>query len=124
MKRGNMNKTILIVDDRPDFANLLANLLRGEDSEIDTAYSVRAAKQKMDLKKYGYAIIDWYMPDGIDLDIIEDIAGDPEVQFLLLTGSPNRIIEDTVQLYGGKYLQKTDANLLNELKRFLEDSFN
>lgn len=124
MKRGNMNKTILIVDDRPDFANLLANLLRGEDSEIDTAYSVRAAKQKMDLKKYGYAIIDWYMPDGIDLDIIEDIAGDPEVKFLLLTGSPNRIIEDTVQLYGGKYLQKTDANLLNELKRFLEDSFN
>ena len=124
MKRGNMNKTILIVDDRPDFANLLANLLRGEDSEIDTAYSVRAAKQKMDLKKYGYAIIDWYMPDGIGLDIIEDIAGDPEVKFLLLTGSPNRIIEDTVQLYGGKYLQKTDANLLNELKRFLEDSFN
>ena len=49
-------KTILIVDDQPDFANLLANLLRGEDSEIDTAYSVRAAKQKMDLKKYGYAI--------------------------------------------------------------------
>ena len=96
-------KTILIVDDRPDFANLLANLLRGEDSEIDTAYSVRAAKQKMDL---------------------EDIAGDPEVKFLLLTGSPNRIIEDTVQLYGGKYLQKTGANLLNELKRFLEDSFN
>lgn len=117
-------KTILIVDDRPDFANLLANLLRGEDSEIDTAYSVRAAKQKMDLKKYGYAMIDWYMPDGIGLDIIEDIAGDPEVKFLLLTGSPNRIIEDTVQLYGGKYLQKTDANLLNELKRFLEDSFN
>ena len=114
-------KTILIVDDRPDFANLLANLLRGEDSEIDTAYSVRAAKQKMDLKKYGYAII---VPDGIGLDIIEDIAGDPEVKFLLLTGSPNRIIEDTVQLYGGKYLQKTDANLLNELKRFLEDSFN
>ena len=28
-------KTILIVDDRPDFANLLANLLRGEDSEIE-----------------------------------------------------------------------------------------
>lgn len=117
-------KTILIVDDRPDFANLLANLLRGEDSEIDTAYSVRAAKQKRDLKKYGYAIIDWCMPDGIGLDIIEDIAGDPEVKFLLLTGSPNRIIEDTVQLYGGKYLQKTGANLLNELKRFLEDSFN
>ena len=40
------------------------------------------------------------------------------MKFLLLTGSPNRIIEDTVQLYGGKYLQKTDANLLNELKRF------
>lgn len=117
-------KTILIVDDQPDFANLLANLLRGEDSVIDTAYSVREAKQKMDLKKYGYAIIDWCMPDGIGLDIIEDIAGDPEVKFLLLTGSPNRIIEDTVQLYGGKYLQKTGANLLNELKRFLEDSFN
>ena len=64
------------------------------------------------------------MPDGIGLDIIEDIAGDPEVKFLLLTGSPNRIIEDTMQLYGGKYLQKTGANLLNELKRFLEDSFN
>lgn len=46
------------------------------------------------------------------------------MKFLLLTGSPNRIIEDTVQLYGGKYLQKTGANLLNELKRFLEDSFN
>ena len=38
-------KTVLIVDDQPDFAELLANLLRGEDNEIDTAYSVREAKQ-------------------------------------------------------------------------------
>ena len=117
-------KTILIVDDRPDFANLLANLLRGEDSEIDTAYSVREAKQKMDLKKYGYAIIDWSMPDGIGLDIIEDIAGDPGAKFMVLTGSPNRIIEDTVYLYGGEYLQKTDSDLLNELKHFLGDPCN
>ena len=44
-------KTILIVDDQPDFAELLAYLLRGEDNEIDTAYSVREAKQKMGSKK-------------------------------------------------------------------------
>ena len=39
----------------------------------------------MDLKKYGYAIIDWSMPDGIGLDIIEDIAGDPGAKFMVLT---------------------------------------
>jgi DNA-binding response OmpR family regulator len=83
---------ILIVEDDPNIAANLAELLTNEGHEAATAASVTAARASLQGRKPQIVFLDVYLPDGKGLDLLNDIKGIP---FIVVTGSPE---EDTADL--------------------------
>lgn len=82
---------ILIVEDDPNIAANLAELLTNEGHEAVTAASVAAARASIQGRKPQIAFLDMYLPDGKGLDLLPDIEGIP---FIVVTGSPEEATVD------------------------------
>jgi PAS domain S-box-containing protein len=101
---------LLIVDDEPEVGELLADILRGEDSVIDIAATGQAALQLLEKGEYDAILSDLRMPemDGPELyRRIEQLWPQRARQVVFITGDA---LSPTVQTFlagtGQPYLEK------------------
>jgi len=92
------NKTILLVDDDPDFVEILSSKLKEVGFNIEIAYNGKEALEKLNQIKPDLIILDVMMPemDGIDLAFeITKRFNLNEYKFIFLTnyGEDNPLFE-------------------------------
>lgn len=77
---------ILIVDDEPDLAELIALTLKRMQIESDTAQTLSAARAALLLGRYALCLLDLKLPDGDGMDLVEWIQKEiPELPVAVLT---------------------------------------
>ncbi len=81
-------KRVLIVDDEPNLAIILAHNLRGlgKEYEVEIANTGREALAKLKDEDYALVLTDYMMPDMNGLDLIQEIKHlAPETQVVMMT---------------------------------------
>lgn len=84
---------VQIVDDDPWIANLLEQLVLSirPGAEIECFASVQAAIDAWQPNRYQLVIVDWNLPDGTGLDVMQKIRRlDKDVPLLVVTGRADR----------------------------------
>ena len=109
---------VLIVDDEPNSAEMLATVVRGEGFTTAVAGSLREARQQLVMMPAQVVLLDLRLPDGSGMDLFEDteLRGDAEI--VLITGHAS--LETSIQalrLGAADYLTKPVA--VAQLKRVL-----
>jgi CheY-like chemotaxis protein len=78
---------ILVVDDDPDVADLVAAILRPEGLEVETVHGGRAALERLAAEPYDLVICDLVMPEMDGLAVYRAIQKrDSRPLFLFLSG--------------------------------------
>ena len=68
---------LLVVEDEPDLADVVARGLRRDGHAVDVATRVSEAELKLRSAGYDLAILDWNLPDGSGLQLCRDlVSGD------------------------------------------------
>jgi DNA-binding response OmpR family regulator len=65
---------LLVVEDEPDLADVVARGLRRDGHAVDIALNVFEAEVKLRSAGYDLAILDWNLPDGSGLDLCRDLV--------------------------------------------------
>jgi two-component system NtrC family sensor kinase len=101
---------ILVIDDEPDVAGVLTDLLKAENGQVETASDGRAALAKLGQAEYDLILCDVRMP-GLDGPDLYKALGrsHPELlsQFVFLTG-------DTLNPESREFVQQTGAPCLGK----------
>ena len=87
---GNTGK-ILIVEDEQLIAEMLKDVLVHADfdpTNIDLAKTVAEGQECLRREKYSVVICDMQLPDGLGLEVIEDLRG-TGTKVLMMTGNDN-----------------------------------
>ena len=82
---------ILLVEDDPELAGLLATGLRGESYAVDVATTVAEATELLIATRYDVACVDLGLPDGDGLELVRDLGAGSELK------RPERIIITTAR---------------------------
>jgi two-component system response regulator AtoC len=109
---------VLIVDDEPNSAEMLATVVRGEGFTTSVAGSLREARQQLMMMPAQVVLLDLRLPDGSGMDLFEDTALRGNAEIVLITGHAS--LETSVQalrLGAADYLTKPVA--VPQLKRVL-----
>jgi two-component system, NtrC family, response regulator HydG len=111
---------ILLVDDDIEFLNATEALLGMLGHEVDTATSVKGAKEIAQTGRYSHVILDLLLPDGSGLHLLDEITGpdNDEIKIAFVTGHSS--VKSVVSnLYGPNihYLLKPVS--LDDLKNFI-----
>ena len=78
---------VLLVDDEPDFTQILARRLESRGVQVDTAASGHEAVEKVKDKSYDAVFLDLAMPGMDGMETLKRLLGDnPDLQVVLLTG--------------------------------------
>ena len=92
---------LLVVEDEPDLADVIARGLRRDGHAVDIALTVSEADFKLRSAGYDLAVLDWNLPDGSGLQLCRDlVSGDQPTlegerpRILMLTARDD--IEDRV----------------------------
>ena len=68
---------LLVVEDEPDLAEVIARGLRRDGHAVDVALTAYDANMKLRSSDYDLAVLDWNLPDGSGLDLCRDlVSGD------------------------------------------------
>ena len=82
-----IHKHLLLVENNEREANLLKTILESEGFNVDVAYGGWAALEKLKIRKYDSAILDFGLPDMKGNELAEKITiEDPKMRIILLTG--------------------------------------
>lgn len=82
-----MTEKVLLVDDEPDFLEVMAERMTARGLEVTTAASAHEALQKIEQETFDAVILDLRMPEVDGLETLKIIkAKQPESQVILLTG--------------------------------------
>jgi len=86
---------VLVVEDNPELAQLLAKGLKAADFEVDSAITAEDARSALLTTRYSSVVLDLGLPDADGLSILKEIRGkkDP-VPVLILTArssAPDRV---------------------------------
>ncbi|HEX6947458.1 MAG TPA: response regulator transcription factor [Acidimicrobiia bacterium] len=65
---------LLVVEDEPDLADVVARGLRREGHAVDVATGVGEAEVKLRSAAYDLVILDWNLPDGSGLALCRDLV--------------------------------------------------
>ncbi len=65
-----MKKSVLLIDDEKDLCELISRALKIEGFEVDCAYNLAQAKEKLRAHP-GIVLMDNNLPDGTGLDFIQ-----------------------------------------------------
>jgi two-component system, NtrC family, response regulator AtoC len=77
---------VLIVDDEPNSAEMLATVVRGEGFTSAVAGSLREARQQLLMMPAQVVLLDLRLPDGSGLDLFEDADLRGNAEIVLITG--------------------------------------
>lgn len=116
-----MAAKILLVDDDADFVAATSELLSMLGHQVDSATSVKLAKDYARNQSYTHVILDLLLPDGSGLHLLDEITEkNHRIQIAFITGHPS-IKSVVANLYGPniQYLLKPVS--LDQLKNFLAD---
>lgn len=112
---------ILLVDDDVDFVSATVELLSMLGHQVDSATSVKMAKEYARNQSYTHVILDLLLPDGSGLHLLDEITeNNHRIQIAFITGHPS-IKSVVANLYGPniQYLLKPVS--LDQLKTFLAE---
>jgi response regulator RpfG family c-di-GMP phosphodiesterase len=92
---------LLLVDDETRILSALRRTLRREGYEILTAESVAEGLRILETRKVDLVLSDQKMPGMSGLEFLEQVATrHPQVARLLITGWPEEIPSDQIELLG------------------------
>lgn len=107
---------VLIVDDDLAQAEMVSEFLRLSGyTDIDHAGDIRAAWRCLDEREYDVMLLDYKLPDGTGLEVLDQLAkrNDPPPA-IMVTGQGNeRIAVQAIQHGASDYLLKSDGYLVN-----------
>jgi DNA-binding NtrC family response regulator len=86
---------VLIVDDEPNSAEMLATVVRGEGFTTAIAGSLREARQQLVMMPAQVVLLDLRLPDGSGMDLFEDTALRGHAEIVLITGHAS--LETSIQ---------------------------
>lgn len=104
---------LLIVEDEEDVAAQLSQLLEQEKYHCDVAHNYKDALEAIDTKRYDLILMDWNLPDGDGLALLE-LLRDEENPVPVLMLSARSGVEERVTVLdagGDDYLCKPFSNL-------------
>ena len=78
-------KRILLIEDEPDVADLLALGLRSGGYIVDVVETAALARARLDGMRYALVIVDWRLPDGDGIEIA-DVAASTRAKTILASG--------------------------------------
>lgn len=99
----------MLVDDEPEFIDLLKFLLEREGSfAVDSAQDVRSALERLEGEDYDAVISDYQMPEMDGLDFLKIVkARGEDIPFILLTGKGREdVAVEALNLGADFYVQK------------------
>jgi len=116
---GQLEMSVLCVDNEPEILDGLAALLSGWGATPICAGSYSEALAAMDLAAFDAAIIDWHLGEAYDgMDVARAWRREcPGGRFVVITASADDALEREVQELGGALLRKPVA--AQDLRRFL-----
>ncbi len=82
---------VLVVEDAPEFAQLVTAALRGEQHEVTLAANLADARERLRAVPPDVVILDLTLPDGDGLDLCQEIRRDTNAFVLLLTGRDDEV---------------------------------
>ncbi|MAD90866.1 MAG: sigma-54-dependent Fis family transcriptional regulator [Pseudoalteromonas sp.] len=83
-------KTVLLVDDDNEFAELAARILEHLGHEAYIANDLSAAKQWLETQKFDHIFLDFMLPDGSGLHLVDALRGQGDnTPITLVTGHPS-----------------------------------
>ncbi|MBG0775166.1 MAG: response regulator [Desulfovibrionaceae bacterium] len=116
--------SVLLVDDEPDFVDVLAERLRARGLDTDVAYDAFEAHARLAVRPFDVVLLDVNMPGQSGLEAIESLKeAAPFAQIILLTGSDDLRTAVTGMRRGAcNYLVKPVGidDLLAEIRRALQ----
>jgi PAS domain S-box-containing protein len=102
---------VLVCEDDPDVATILAEILRKEGMRAETVTSARAARAALEAVRFDVAIVDLHLPDGDGLEFITELRsrqGTRALPVIVVTararGKSEAAVVSTLQL--ADWLQK------------------
>jgi DNA-binding NtrC family response regulator len=82
-----MTESVLLVDDEPEFLEIMAERMRARDMEVTTSTSASEAFSLIAAEPYDAVIMDFMMPEIDGIQALKAIKEQrPEMQIILLTG--------------------------------------
>ena len=81
-----IDKTVLLVEDNADVQEFNKFLLEKQGFEVDTAYTLAAARGVIALRMPDAIVLDIGLPDGSGLDFLKELRKISKVPVLVLTG--------------------------------------
>jgi len=104
---------LLVVEDERSVADQLKLLLQRERYSCDVSYSYHSAIEQIDDKNYDLILLDWNLPDGDGLSLLNMLRKD-EINTPVLMLSANSTVDDRVAVLdagGDDYLCKPYSNI-------------
>lgn len=81
---------VLIVEDEPDYANIITQLLEPEGFKLATAATAKEALNLLEMVKPDLMIVDWNLPDRTGLELVKEVRAQKKFRKL-------RIIMNTIR---------------------------
>lgn len=82
---------ILIVEDEPQMARNLAELLENEGHQYDMAHTIADARAKVAARPPDAVFLDMHLPDGSGFDLMNTSEG---LRYVVITGTPEQQMVD------------------------------
>ena len=82
---------VLVIEDAPEFAQLITAALRGGGHEVATAATIEEARVRMRAVPPDLFILDLTLPDGDGLDFCQEIRQNSSAYVLMLTGRDDEV---------------------------------
>ncbi len=108
VKAKNLPARILVVDDEPDFARMVARALAREGYKVDEAVTARRAIELARAHAYDLAVVDLKMPEMTGLELLQYLrARDQKLAVLIMTAYGSiQVGIDSLKKGASDYLSK------------------
>lgn len=81
---------VLLVDDDEDFCDVISQMLTILDYDVTVVHSLADAKKKLNSHQVDHILLDFMLPDGSGIHLIDAVKGKIEAPFItLITGHPS-----------------------------------
>ena len=82
-----MSEKVLLVDDEPEFLEVMAERMKARDMNVVTATSAEAALELIAKESFDAVVLDFMMPGMDGIETLRKLKDDkPELQIILLSG--------------------------------------